>query len=58
MIWGLPGMEEAQRMSEDDGHIDIASSTWRVVKWARWEPNWASYGAIWTLGPKAKLKPT
>ena len=41
-----------------DGHVDIASSTWRVVKWVRWETNWASYGQISTLGPKAKLKPT
>ena len=33
----------------------ICPSTWREMVWARWELNWASYGPIWTLGPKAKL---
>ena len=34
-----------------------SKSKWATI-WARWEPKWAGYGLIWTLSPKAKLKPT
>jgi len=37
--------------------VGISPSTLRAAKWARWEPNWAGYGPIWTLGPKTKFKP-
>ena len=40
------------------GHAPISTNMWRATMWARWEPNWASYGPIWTLGPKAKLQTT
>ena len=39
-------------------HAPISTNRWRAMMWVRWEPNWAGYGPIWTLGPKAKLQPT